>query len=166
MQRITEKELGGIEKPPHNLVIGQWMCLGVSEAEPSLGPNDLCGKAQGQRGWAVPTPQSSQNHLLLSADLVSVVAIFSKLGRYQSYSLNAVRCLKYSSIQQWKPENTPSLQKFIAAVYQTQRSRYEKMNYLSKESTGAALGHVVLPYGPLSSSRNLGCLCDRGDRGN
>ena len=156
------------------MVIGQWMCLGVSEAEPSLGPNDLCGRAQGQRGWAVPTPQSSQNHLLLSADLVSVVTIFSKLD--QSYSLNAARCLKYSSIQQWKPENTPSLQKFIAAVYQTQRSRYEKVNYLSGESTdavppgrfgvGRTLGHVALPYGPLSSSRNLGCLCDRGERGN
>lgn len=63
-------------------------------------------------------------------DLVSVVAISSKLDGYQFYSLNAARCLKYSNILAWKHKNTPSLQKFIAAVYQTQRSRYEKMNYL------------------------------------
>jgi hypothetical protein len=62
-------------------------------------------------------------------DLVSVVAISSKLAGYQFYSLNAARCLKYSAILQWKDENTPSLQKFIATVYQTQRSRYEKINY-------------------------------------
>ena len=63
-------------------------------------------------------------------DLVSVAAISAKIGGYQFYSLNAVRCLKYSDILQWKHKNTPSLQKFIAAVYQTQISRYEKMNYL------------------------------------
>ena len=63
-------------------------------------------------------------------DLVSVVAMSSKLRGYHFYSLNAIRCLKYSDTLEWKHENTPSLQKFIAAVYQTQRSRYEKMNYL------------------------------------
>ncbi len=63
-------------------------------------------------------------------DLVSVVAISSKLHGYQFYSLNATCCLKYSHILQWTHENTPSLQKFIAAVYQTQRLRYEKMNYI------------------------------------
>jgi len=65
-------------------------------------------------------------------DLVSVVAISSKLAGYQFYSLNAARCLKCSDILPWEDENTPSLQKFIAAVYQTQRSRYEKINYLPK----------------------------------
>jgi hypothetical protein len=63
-------------------------------------------------------------------DLVSVVGISSKLIGYQFYSLNTARCLRYSDILQWKKRNTPSLQKFIAAVYQTQRSRYEKVNYL------------------------------------
>jgi len=63
-------------------------------------------------------------------DLVSVVAISSKLDGYQFYSLNAAHCLKYSRILEWKDKNTPSLQKFIAAVYQTQTSRYDKMNYL------------------------------------
>jgi len=47
-------------------------------------------------------------------DLVSVVAISSKPDGYQFYSLNAARCLKYPDILQWKDENTPSLQKFIA----------------------------------------------------
>jgi len=65
-------------------------------------------------------------------DLVSVVAMSSKLAGYQFYSLNAARCLTCSDILSWEDKNTPSLQKFIAAVYQTQRSRYEKINYLPK----------------------------------
>ena len=65
-------------------------------------------------------------------DLVSVVAISAKVDGYQFYSLNAARCLKYSSILRWTHTHTPSLQKFIAAVYQTQISRYDEMKYLEK----------------------------------
>ena len=87
-------------------------------------------------------------------DLVSVVAMSSKLRGYCFYSLNAIRCLKYSDILEWKHKNTPSLQKFIATVYQTQRSRYEKINYLPKSvqawtlESGSESGRrwVMLPF--------------------
>lgn len=74
-------------------------------------------------------------------DLVSVVAISSKLDGYQFYSLNAARCLKYSHVLEWKDKNTPSLQGFITAVYQTQRSRYESMNYLQGSLQAWSLKH-------------------------
>jgi hypothetical protein len=92
-------------------------------ARPISAPNDLCGRAQGQRGRAVPTLQMSRSHLLLSA------RPHLSGCHYQFYSLNAARCLKYSDILQWEHKNTASLQKFTAAVYQTPRSRYEKINY-------------------------------------
>ena len=63
-------------------------------------------------------------------DLVSVVGMSSKLSGCQFYSLNAARCLKCSAIVEWNNRATPSLQKFVAAVYQTHRSRYDMMNYL------------------------------------
>ena len=81
-----------------------------------------------------PGPSQLLNYLeticCYRPDLVSVVAMSSKSNGYQFYSLNAARYLEYPDVLEWKHENTPSLQKFIAAVYQTQRSRYEKMNYL------------------------------------